>query len=437
MPESTSIAAIATAQAPSALGLIRCSGSLCGEIFPDLKPRLATLKTYRDRGGLPLDQVVAVFYKQGASFTGEASLELSAHGNPFILQKILDDLLSRGFQLAEPGEFTRRAFLNGRMDLTQAEAVAAVISAHSERALACAQAQLAGELGKRLGRLSEMLLSLVAETEATLSFSEHDEDVPEALPAFERLDNLVEQLETLQRTHKAHRITFEGARVVLAGAPNAGKSSLFNALLASDRAIVSPTAGTTRDYLSSTLTLGPHALTLVDTAGLNPLAERGSIEAQGIARAQEQLAGADVVIFVLDGTQKEPALPANLEKEKTIFVANKADLAGFQTRRGSGALELSCETGAGVAALKAALKERLDALIPETETLMVSARHAAALGECLEQLAMARGLLAKKAEAVFIAHHLRSALDSLGEILGRFDDEKILDRVFSTFCIGK
>lgn len=431
---ATSIAAIATPVAPAALGMLRLSGPLSAKVFPDLidRPRQAVVKKYRTLEGQLIDQIVAVFYPAQSSFTGEATLELTAHGNPFILGKILADLLARGFVLAQPGEFTRRAFLNGRIDLTQAEAIAELIAAQSDRALTSAHRQLAGELGARLKDFSQELISLIAAVEATIDFPE--EDVPAHLPPAQKFEALLTQLSALQRTHRAHTLTFRGARVALVGAPNAGKSSLFNALLNHARALVSPIAGTTRDYLEATLTLEGHLVTLIDTAGLNTAAEKQSLESLGIEKTREQLATADVVVFVYDGTLPAPALPAGLDPQTTLIVANKSDLSGF---RGGAHIHASATTPTGVQALRQALIQRLTQLMPGADTLMVSARHAAALEHVLAQISSALELLQKKSEPSLIAHHLHSALHHLGEILGRFDNEQILDSLFNQFCIGK
>jgi tRNA modification GTPase len=496
-----SICAIATPQAPSALGILRCSGPLSSSIFPDLKPRTATLKNYyalgdkigtapqtphgktsgslvedpgqagrktqalnyganervegRDKKtievepkGVLLDQVVATFYEKGKSFTGEDSLELTCHGNPFILQKILADLLARGFVLAEPGEFTRRAFTNGRIDLTQAEAIGSLIAARSERALSAAHRQLAGELGASIAGFSDKLLTLVAQVEATIDFPE--EDVPAHLPAIENFSSIIENLTALRSTQRAHHLTFDGARVAIVGSPNAGKSSLFNALLGKDRALVSPIAGTTRDYIEAQTILGGHLVTLIDTAGLNPQAT--SVESMGIEKTRDQLSTADIVVFVIDGASSasQDFKTFDFKPFATLVVAGKSDLpnfclpkfspqniSGYVTPQDPAAIAVSTKTLAGIGKLKAALVEKLQALMPSADTLMVSARHAAALDEALNQLSLARDLLSKSSNAPLIAHHLRAALDYLGEILGKFDNEQVLDKLFGQFCIGK
>ena len=439
MPNVDSIAAIATPVAPSALGIIRCSGPLSSSIFLNLEPRRATLRKYTSLSGELLDQVVVTFYESGKSFTGEDSLELTCHGNPFILQKILADLLARGFRLAEPGEFTRRAFLNGQIDLTQAEAIGELIAARSDRALAAAHKQLGGELGRALKGFSDELIALIAAVEASLSFSEHDEDVPRELPSLERFQTIAESLSKLRRTHYAHTLTFEGARIALIGKPNAGKSSLFNILVGHERALVSPIAGTTRDYISANIQLGGHLVTLIDTAGLNPLAEKDSIESLGIKKSQDQLATADLVLQVFDATlpflDENTSIDTTKDKSKIILVANKSDLSNFKLPQNS--IAISCAQNTGMDLLKEKIINHLDALMPAADTLMVSARHAASLNECLLQLQMAAELLQKKSDPALIAHHLHSSLHHLGHILGRFDNEQILDSLFHQFCIGK
>ena len=282
--------------------------------------------------------------------------------------------------------------------------------------------------------------------EATIDFPE--EDVPSHLPPQENFTRLIDSLSALRRTQHAHRLTFQGARIALVGAPNAGKSSLFNALVGHDRAIVSPIAGTTRDYISTQLTLGPHLVTLIDTAGyvaapdLSAKREASSTDSPqdylntlGVEKTKDQLATADLVLFVFDGTLPAPTLPASFDAARTLLIANKSDASGF--KKSPAHLSVSATTGAGLDTLRTALVTRLDALMPQADTLMVSARHAAALDEVLSQLTSAHTLLLQKKDPSLIAHHLHSGLHHLGEILGKFDNEQILDSLFSQFCIGK
>jgi tRNA modification GTPase len=431
----SSIAALATAPGYAALSIIRASGELSGKVFPNLEPRRASLRPYVNIDGSLIDEVVVVFYEGKASYTGEDSLEITCHGNPLVVKKIVDDLLARGFEMAGPGEFTRRAFTNGKLDLTQAEAVQELIAARSERALEAANRVLAGELGARIHDFSDRLMSVIAQVEAYIDFPE--EGLPPEGPLNEKLTTLMAELKKLCATADAHRLTHSGARVAIVGETNAGKSSLFNALLGHDRAIVSQQKGTTRDYLEADMVIEGQIFVLVDTAGLNENPD--AIESLGIERTRDQLATADIVLWVVDGTAALPARPAEMDEARTLIALNKSDLAGFKippTLRPT-PIAVSATTGGGLAELKAALLAALADRLPAADTLTVSARHADALAQASEQLHQAQELIKSSASAELIAHHLRQALNHLGEIVGRFDNEQILDKLFSTFCIGK
>lgn len=439
----SSIVALSTPVGSSALALIRASGPLCEKIFPKLaqNPRKASLVRYEDVHSTLLDQLVATFFAKGYSFTGEAMLELSAHGSPFIVEKIVEDLQARGFELAAPGEFTRRAFENGKLDLTQAEAIAQLVSARSTNALNAAHRLLAGELGGRMKSTSETLLGLIAQVEAYIDFPE--EDLPAQSPINDQLGQLRDELTSLRNTQTQHRLTFSGARVVFAGATNAGKSSLFNAFVGHSRAIVSEQAGTTRDYLEVPLALGRHAVTLIDTAGLNETPD--SIEAQGINHSHQQLETADLILYVIDGSGPFQAPPVQLDSSKTIFIFNKADADGFKIESVGGVatgssmkrFATSATERTGLDDLRDAIVHHLDKRIGSNDTLMVSARHADALGHAVENIGLALEKLSTQESPEFVAHHLHAALGNLGEILGKFDNEQILDKLFGAFCIGK
>jgi len=439
----SSIVALSTPAGSSALALIRASGPLCEKIFPKLaqNPRKATLVRYEDVHGGLIDQLVATFFAKGHSFTGEAMLELSAHGSPFIVEKIIEDLLARGFELAAPGEFTRRAFENGKLDLTQAEAIAQLVSARSQNALEAAHRLLAGELGSRMTEASEILLSLIAQVEAYIDFP--DEDLPAQSPINDQLGQLKEQLQNLRNTSAQHRLTFSGARIVFAGATNAGKSSLFNAFVGHNRAIVSAQAGTTRDYLEVPLTLGRHAVTLIDTAGLNDSPD--SIEAEGITHSHHQLETADLILYVIDGAAPFQAPPIELESAKTLFIFNKSDADGFKIESVGGIaadssakrFTTSATARTGLDDLRDAIIRHLDKRLGSNDTLMVSARHADSLTHAIDNIELALEKLANADSPEFVAHHLHAALGNLGEILGKFDNERILDKLFGAFCIGK
>lgn len=450
------VAALATAEGTAALALIRVSGPLCrglvagifGGESPTLPERRYRHTDYRSVEGKVLDDVVWCFSPGPRSFTGEDALEISAHGNPFIVQLILADLFARGCRAAEPGEFTKRAFLNGRMELTQAEAVMDLIHARSERALTAAQQQLRGGLGRHLEGLIAGLLGVLARIEAYIDFPDED------LPAEDRgvvvvaLGDVLRGTERLLATHRYGDLLRDGLKTVLLGAPNAGKSSLLNALVGHERAIVSPEPGTTRDFIEERLQVGPHLLRLIDTAGLN--AQPGEIERLGMAKTWERLAEADLILWVTDGALVMPVPPSELApfltSEKALLVRNKADLVASSglTMEGRGLAVhwVSALTGAGLEALRAEIVRRADRLRPVLggdEHIAINARHADALRRARESLAAAEaGLTAVvPAPIELVSSDIRAGLEALGEVAGRVDNERMLDALFKTFCIGK
>lgn len=451
MPKNSTIAAFATPSGTSALAVIRVSGQLVREIaekaFGNKKPfpRRAVLGTYRALSGTALDDCVWVFYEAPASYTGEDALEISCHGNPFIFRRILEDLFRRGCRAAEPGEFTKRAFLNGKMDLSQAEAVADVIEADSERSFEAARKLLSGELGRRISAWNDEILALIAETETQIDFS--DEEVPEL--DFERfsgrLHGLMAELEKTALSARYASKVHEGVGVVIFGAPNAGKSSLLNALLGSDRALVSEEAGTTRDFISEKFSAGPHCIRIIDTAGIRSDAA-SAIEIRGMERTRECMGKADFLIFVVDASVPPPALPADLlqtlNAERTLIVFNKNDkppafeLSSFLPNFERISVSLLDVSSAGIITEKLSSLLEKKGVVPADDILVVSARHAEALRKAEKELSDALSS-AGKVPIEFVSSKLRNALEELSEILGRFDNEKVLDRVFSSFCIGK
>ncbi|HVZ66012.1 MAG TPA: tRNA uridine-5-carboxymethylaminomethyl(34) synthesis GTPase MnmE [Lacunisphaera sp.] len=450
MAHSTdTITALATPAGTSAIAVVRVSGpdataltqALCGELPP---PRQARRADYRDSTGTLLDDVLFTRFAGPNSFTGEDTLEISCHGNPFIAQKILEDLAARGCRLAEAGEFSKRAFLNGRMDLSQAEAVMDLIHARSERALAAANQQLRGALGRQMNGLISRLLDALAQVEAYIDFP--DEDLPPEDRHSLRLKiaALAADTKRLRATSHYGDLLREGIKTVILGETNAGKSSLLNRLIGRERALVSAEPGTTRDYIEEPLVLGRHWFRLVDTAGLN--ARPSAIEKRGIDKTLEQAADASVYLWVIDGTRPPPALPTELVRvmtpENTVAVFNKADLLArdfpapvVQFR----AVRVSALEGSGFDALEAAIVGIADALIPENDEALIAinARHARALDEALQGLESAVSKLAEESDTVLLASDLRLALSAYSQIAGKVDNEAMLDRLFSTFCIGK
>jgi tRNA modification GTPase len=451
MTDNDTIFAAATPAGESAIAVIRASGPEARVIAAGFNggrpplPRHVWHGDYRTVGGAILDDALFTFFARPESYTGEDVLEISCHGNPFIVSKISDDLRQRGCRRADPGEFTRRAFLGGRMDLTRAEAVMDVIRARSERALEAAQRQLRGAVGRHIEGLVERVLNACAAVEACIDFPEEDLPPQDRKARQNDAAGLAGELRQLAATRRRFDLLREGARVVLAGEPNAGKSSLLNRLAGFERAIVSPEPGTTRDYLEEPLLLGPHRIRAIDTAGLRE--SPAAVERAGVERALERAAEADIVVLVADGTRPCPTLPAALEARlvpgDAILVVNKIDLPDRRFRRPAAwslpEVEVSATTGAGMPGLEAALISLLDAKAGRGsgEPVAVNARHAEALEDAAECLARAAALLERGEPLELVGSELRGAVDALGRIVGRIDNEAMLDRLFAAFCIGK
>ena len=444
------IAALGTPVGTAALAVLRVSGPDTSQLATELAgrappPRVATHVAYRDRHGALLDDVLLTFFAGPRSYTGEDSLEVSCHGNPFIAQKILEDLFARGCRPAEPGEFTQRAFLGGRMDLSQAEAVMDLIHARSERALAAAHAQLHGSLGRRMSGLIDSLLGVLARVEAYIDFPDEDLPVEDRALVAGAIDRLAGETDRLLATSHYGEVLRDGIKTVIVGEPNVGKSSLLNRLVGRERALVSAEPGTTRDFLEERIILGPHCLRLIDTAGLNP--SPAPLERLGIEKTRERLAEADLLLVVLDARQADRPLPAELAAvvggRSSVIALNKMDLCDIRhlpsSLSGVKAWPISALTGEGVDELARAMMAAADALEPEVgaEAVAVNARHAHALETARSALKRAREKLIAQGPVELLASDLRSALASYGEITGKVDNERMLDQLFATFCIGK
>lgn len=451
MSEISTITALSTPSGSSALAVIRVSGPLSGKIAEKafgktcLTPRKAFLGEYHASSGKILDECMWTFFAGPSSYTGEDSLEICCHGNPFICRRILEDLLTRGCLTAQPGEFTRRAFLNGKMDLSQAEGVSDVIAANSERSYEAARKLLSGELGRRISVWNEKILNLLAETETQIDFSE--EEIPESdTEEFrKKIFDLISELKKTEESSRYSSKIHEGVNVVIFGAPNAGKSSLMNAVLGTDRALVSSEAGTTRDFISESVCIGSHKIRLIDTAGIRDDAD-SEIEKSGIKRTSECVQNADLLVFMVDVSEPPPALSKELKEkmssENTLIVFNKNDkksyfdISGFMSEFSRISLSLLNPSSSEI--FKNKLLEMLESkrIIPPEDVLVVSVRHAEAIKKAKAELFEALKL-AGSVSAEFVSVKLRNALEELSEILGRFDNEKVLDKVFSSFCIGK
>lgn len=444
------IAALATPVGTSAIALVRVSGPDSARLVTDIfgeapAPRLARHADYRDRQGLVLDDVLFTFFAGPASYTGEDSLEISCHGNPYIAQRLVEDLLSRGCRSAEPGEFTQRAFLQGQIDLAQAEAVMDLIHARSERALAAANRQLRGALGKQMAGLIDELLIALARVEAYIDFPDEDLPPEDRKVVETQIANVLRGTDRLLATSHYGEVLRHGIKTVIIGEPNAGKSSLLNRLVGKERAIVSPEPGTTRDFIEEVINLGPHCFRLIDTAGLNP--KPGTIEELGIGKTYEIAAEADFFLIVLDATSPTPLFDSHLSglfsPDRVIVVINKIDQPGSPANLDflphARSVAVSAKTGLGLGDLRSALIGLADALAPHMgdEAVAINARHAHALNQAKDDLASAQLKLAENAASELLASDLRGALAALGEISGRVDNERMLDALFANFCIGK
>jgi tRNA modification GTPase len=444
------IAALATPVGTAALAVLRVSGpdterlatELCGAPPP---PRRARHCDYRDRNGTLLDDVVCLRFVAPHSYTGEDALEISCHGNPYLAQRILTDLHARGCRPARPGEFTERAFLNGRLDLSQAEAVMDVINARSERALAVAQQQLRGALGERVQAAVDAVLDVLARVEAYIDFPDEDLPPEDRHDVLRRLAVVQQSVRRLLATAPYGELLRDGVKTVIIGAPNAGKSSLLNRLVGRERALVSAEPGTTRDFIEERIVIGPHCLRLIDTAGLNP--SPAPLEELGIRKTLERAEEADLFLIVEEVLGPAVALPAairaRLTDRNTVYINNKCDIPhpalDGRSRGAVAVIEVSALTGAGMDELTATLVRLVDGMAPENteDSIAVSVRHASALREAADALGSATAKLQHCEASELIASDLRVALTALGEIRGRVDNEEMLDRLFAAFCVGK
>jgi tRNA modification GTPase len=475
------IIAIATAPGRGAVGIVRMSGKSLGALVQTLcgralKPREATYLPLPDETGAPIDHVLALHFPGPNSYTGEDVLELQAHGGPVVLQLILarclrlaaalnehDKPLLSGLRLAQPGEFTQRAFLNHKLDLAQAEAVADLIDASTEAAARGASRSLAGAFSNEIHQLRDALIHLRMLVEATLDFPEEDIDFLKQADAQGQLDRLQQNLARVMAQTKQGALLREGIRVVIAGQPNAGKSSLLNALAGAELAIVTPIAGTTRDVVQQTIQIEGVPLHVVDTAGLREHPDVDEVERIGIARAWDQIGQADAVLFLHDLTRQADvayaAADAHIQQtlqEKldshvpVLHLWNKADAhsATATTSTASVAssntsetkhITLSAKTGDGLPALRQQLLQVVGWQGGSAEGMfMARERHVQALHEVDEHLMLANASLQAQVPALdLLAEELRLSQNALNTITGEFSSDDLLGVIFSSFCIGK
>ncbi|MBU6408932.1 MAG: tRNA uridine-5-carboxymethylaminomethyl(34) synthesis GTPase MnmE [Verrucomicrobia bacterium] len=460
--DDDTIAAIATPVGEGGVAVIRVSGrrapavaDICfrpagKDSLPPSRMATHTIAYGRIvRGEKMVDEVLLAVLRAPRTFTREDTVEIFCHGGILPAKMALDAILEGGARLAEPGEFTRRAFLNGRLDLAQAEAVADLIRSRTELALAAANEQLAGALSRRVNALRDDLLNILAHVEAHIDFP--DEDIaPDARgKLLARLEDGAACIAKLLATANEGRILRHGIRAAIIGRPNAGKSSLLNQLLGRERAIVSPIPGTTRDTIEETANVRGLPIVFIDTAGLREA--RDEIEAEGIRRSRESLAQAELILHVLDaGELPETAGNDSFAGKKRITVRNKMDLdpawqghAGAKPRtEAAGAdkvVEVSCRTGQGIEELKEAIKETVwsGQITGEMFQVMINSRHQDALNRARAAAQRTMEALRSGASLELVALDLRIAVAAVGEIVGKTATEDLLDSIFSAFCIGK
>lgn len=440
------IAAIATPPGIGGVGVVRVSGPdvpcIARNLFGGLpRPRRAALRMLRGANGDPIDRGLVLYFQAPASFTGEECLELQGHGGPVVMDLLLARCLELGARLARPGEFTERAFLNGKLDLLQAEATADLIGAATATAARLAMNSLQGVFSRRIARLVEGVTELRTFLEATLDFPDDPIEVQSLDWFAARLHALIADIEaTLSEAQQGERIR-EGLTVVIAGPPNAGKSSLLNALLQYDAAIVTSVPGTTRDLLPCDLQLEGLPVRLVDTAGIRDTDE--VIEQEGVRRARVQLGSADLVLWVYDGRQGiDRAELSSLRPEIPVtLIRNKIDLLTPEVHDepvgGFTQLSISALTGQGIEALRGHLRERAGLRGSTEGSFVARRRHLEALRRGHEAVASAATVLNDRFAPELVALELAQAQRALGEITGEVTPDDLLGRIFSTFCIGK
>lgn len=426
------IAAPITGSGKAAVCVVRVSGEgAWATLAPIFKPLPAVIESHRAYYGRvgDLDDGLLTLFEKGRSYTGQESAEISIHGSPASVRRLMDLLIQAGARLAEPGEFTWRAFANGRIDLSQAESVRDTVDAETVEQLCLAQAQREGALKREIATLRAEISRMLGEVEAHVDFSEEIGE-PDEAAWLERLMTLKATIEALLTTAESGRILRQGLRIVILGRPNAGKSSLLNALLGSDRAIVSPTPGTTRDFIEERADLGGVPCVLVDTAGLR----RGEdeIEAEGVDRARQLVESADRLWYLYDAatgwTEEDASELAALPSERVLLVAAKSDLT-----EGQGGLPVSSSTRAGLDRLIADARS----FAPEAGTFAVAPRHARALAASLQSVELAATAIRESLPYDLLSTALREAGHELGTITGESASADMIEQIFAEFCIGK
>jgi tRNA modification GTPase len=454
------IAAIATPPGAGGIGIIRVSGPKAWDIARLLFKSSKGGDAYRSHHlyhgdiiapdtGTVIDEVLMAIMMKPHSYTGEDVLEINCHGGSVILQSVLSEVVKVGARLAEPGEFTRRAFLNNRIDLTQAEAIADMTAAKTERGLALAISHLKGNFAERIEKIRTSIIDVLASLEASIDFSDEDVEIFNPTEIAGKVESIIAELHQLALTYREGKIYRDGIHAVIAGRPNVGKSSLLNRFLGEKRAIVTPIPGTTRDFIEEIVSIRGMPVTLTDTAGIRE--PENIIEKEGIHLVWEKISQADVVIVLLDGsealTDEDVEIIKRSREKKYILAVNKADLPHTLNEKdvsaiipdGNSLIWISAKHGDGIPALKDALhasilEDRGDRRLPYTVS---NIRHKLAIEKTGALLSRAKESILSNSPPEFSAFDVREALHSLGEITGNTINDEVLDKIFSTFCIGK
>lgn len=454
------IAAVSTPPGESGIGIVRLSGEksldIANSLFIRAKGVSSPIKPHHVYYGYivnpgdthPVDEVLLTYMKAPKSYTGEDVVEINCHGGFVPTKRILDLCLECGARPAEPGEFTKRAFISGRIDLAQAEAVIDVIKSRTEMALRLAMKQLKGDLSQKLLELSQAIIDLLANVEASLDFPEDDLEGLERVDFEDRMITAKEEIERLILSYREGKMVREGLTIPIIGRPNVGKSSLLNRMLQCERAIVTPVPGTTRDTIEAELVIGGLLVQMIDTAGLRACEDL--VEAEGVRRARAAIEQADIIVFMLDATEgvteEDERIAEEIHRHRVMAVVNKIDLVGdrersdgWQLQKRFEELKISAKLGWGIEQLKGKINEfAKNSGVGDGEGIVITrVRHLQALKNAREAL---KGALATRKNGLsleFLAVDLREALDQFGLITGQVYTEEILDKVFSQFCIGK
>ncbi|MAX50698.1 MAG: tRNA uridine-5-carboxymethylaminomethyl(34) synthesis GTPase MnmE [Methylophaga sp.] len=444
------IVAVATAPGRGGVGVVRISGKQSAEIVSAIcgklpTPRYATFTHFRSAENEVIDEGIALYFPSPASFTGEDVVELQGHGSPLVMDKLCQRAVELGARMARPGEFSERAFLNNKMDLAQAEAVADLIESSTEQAAKSAMRSLQGDFSNRVNDFLQELTHLRMYVEASIDFSDEEIDFLAEAQVDRQLQDLLQTLDGITGSAKQGRLLREGISVVLAGQPNAGKSSLHNQLAGHDAAIVTDVAGTTRDVLREQIHLGGLPLRISDTAGLHD-ATNDIVELEGIRRTQNELAQADHILLLIDDsqglTEQDRKILAELPANKPLtIIRNKIDKSGHLTQlteeEGYPTLYLSAKSGDGLELLQQHLYQAVG-FHPEEEGVFIARRrHLDALARARQSIVNGYDCLSGMGAGELLAEELRLAQNALGEITGTFTTEDLLDHIFSSFCIGK